>query len=63
MTAWTKGPPKEPGWYWTRVVIQSQSWIGPPKPREWAPGDWTIDGERLREFWPIPIQPPTEETP
>lgn len=58
MSAWTKEAPKEAGWYWVRTVIPEQNWIGPPKPVEWAPGDWVRYGAEYREFWPIPIPAP-----
>ena len=60
MTTWTKEPPKEPGWYWRRCVIDSQGYRGEPKP-------YSTDGlgagqlNEYYEWWPIPITPPSEE--
>lgn len=60
MTTWTKEPPKEPGWYWSRVVLlyNEGPWTGEPRPT------FCYSYSRAaneREWWPIPILPPPTE--
>ncbi len=74
MTSWTKEPPKEHGYYWFRYPngrggpwLVCLSHIAHLREWWWHGNDAQMDDEEMRrgggEWWPIPIQPPTEETP
>lgn len=64
MTAWTKEPPKEPGWYWSRQGPNSDPWP------HWIQLDYSGNpyiasecawDDILSQWWPIPILPPEEK--
>ena len=76
MTAWTKEPPKEPGWYWVRrtlyagtvvsaEVMRLDTRFGRARVRSAQSGSrWTTEETTVREWlwWPIPIQTTQETT-
>lgn len=72
VTAWTKTPPSEPGWYWWRAhKKQVSAWpclISPRLVRLWCEPSRahgrTITAKRRRargEWWPVRIEPPKEQ--